>query len=140
VLFGPAFPRNAVLRVFGEFGQFVGLADLDENCVDALDTTFVRNFREQPEHALVFPSPRGQVLNDDNFRHRPELVRHLARFAVRRDERDLAQCLAAGEHLVEVGEVELIGAAGGAHRPARRPEPRGCCPTLFPRAAETADG
>jgi hypothetical protein len=71
VLFGPAFPRNAVLRVFGEFGQFVGLADLDENCVDALDTTFVRNFREQPEHALVFPSPRGQVLNDDNFRHRP---------------------------------------------------------------------
>src|SRR5439155_25645639 len=36
-----------------------------------------------------------------------ELVRHFAGLAVRRDERDLAGCFAASEHLVELGEVEV---------------------------------
>src|SRR5215207_5827580 len=47
------------------------------------------------------------VGRDDHAVREGELVRHLAGLAVRADERDLAGCFAAREHLVELGKVEV---------------------------------
>ena len=47
------------------------------------------------------------VRRDDHAVREGDLARDLACLAVGRDERDLAECLAAREHLVELGEVEV---------------------------------